>query len=120
MKNIFSMLLLIVGFSLSVATAQQVKTDKSKIIYDFSCMETDGVSGGINIGSDMEKEMLDAFGASVTIHDEKAVGAASLVKKKEGSYNSFSTIFSAHPYSGKRAVCSRNHLYTNYLKNCTH
>ncbi len=271
MKPIISTLLIYLGFCISLVNAQQVKADKSKVNYDFSCMETDGVSTGINFGSDIEKEMLDVFGTEVTIQDEKAVGAASLekikkeyrfvsegaslkklqdilgglvaeistpkgfqyniylldttllnaftlggnifvtsemykfcktddelaciigheiahnelghihdqisriktansfgtmgaisamvgqllatpynqknelhcdmvgidlalaagydacqnivlwerMKLKEGAYNTFTTLFSSHPYSGKRAVCSRNHLRTNYQKECS-
>lgn len=57
-----------------------------KIVYDFSCMEEDEISSFINMGSDLEKELLGAFGDPVTLEEEIECGDSTLVqKKKEGN-----------------------------------
>lgn len=42
----------------------------------------------------------------------------SRMNENEGEYSQVNTIFSSHPYSGKRADCSREHLRLNYEVEC--
>ena len=42
---------------LSFSSCSQTPKIPSKITYDFSCMEEDGISSLINLGSDIEKEI---------------------------------------------------------------
>ena len=60
---------------------------KENITYDFSCMETDEISFGINLLSDIEKELLNNLGASVSIEEEVEVGDE--VYKKFNNENEF-------------------------------
>jgi predicted Zn-dependent protease len=51
----------------------------------------------------------------------KACSSVSLWKRmmeSEGKKVQLEEFFSSHPYSGKRADCSKNHLKVNYAINC--
>lgn len=41
------------------------------------------------------------------------------MKEKEGEDDELNAFFNTHPYSGKRASCSKNHLSINYSKTCS-
>jgi hypothetical protein len=40
------------------------------------------------------------------------------MKDEEGNYNSINNLFRSHPYSEKRELCAKNHLFNNYNVNC--
>ena len=40
------------------------------------------------------------------------------MKEKEGSYSFINGMLNTHPYSGTRSECAKNHLKTNYNKDC--
>jgi predicted Zn-dependent protease len=55
----------------------------NSISYDFSCMESgDDWSWLINISSDIEKDVLNSYGAPVTLQEEKVVGDSTLRQMK--------------------------------------
>jgi len=74
MKNVFLILIL----AISTITFSQSK----KINYDFSCMEEDGTSFFINLGSDFEKEILKTLGDSVSAIEEIILGDTTLAQMK--------------------------------------
>jgi predicted Zn-dependent protease len=82
--NFTVLILLLLSFS-SCSQTTKVKIPE-KIVYDFSCMETDDISSFINMGSDLEKDLLGTFGDPVTIEEEVECGDSTLVQmKKEGN-----------------------------------
>ena len=42
------------------------------------------------------------------------------MKEMEGDNIEMTAFFNTHPYSGKRAICAKNHLSTNYTKTCSY
>jgi predicted Zn-dependent protease len=71
--------------SLSFSSCSQTPKIPSKITYDFSCMEEDGISSLINLGSDIEKEMVRNYGKTVSVNLEKAYGDSTFSELKKTS-----------------------------------
>ena len=40
------------------------------------------------------------------------------MSEDEGEFNALENLFRTHPYGKKREECTRNHIKTNYNKNC--
>ncbi len=64
----------------------------------------------------------DFYGIDLMISSGyKPCAAVSLWKRMselDPDYDAYSNFLSTHPYSGKRTVCCRNHISTNYSNNC--
>ncbi len=55
----------------------------NKVEYDFSCMDTDLFSGFINLGSDIEKNLLTSIGDTVSIKEEMVYGDSAFIDIKK-------------------------------------
>jgi predicted Zn-dependent protease len=64
----------------------------------------------------------DFYGIDLMIASSyKPCAAISLWKRMselDPAYDAYSNFLSTHPYSGKRTICCRNHIATNYSFNC--
>ena len=73
-----TLLLLLLSFS-SCSQTTKVKIPE-KIVYDFSCMETDEFSSFISFGSDLEKDLLSVLGVPVSVKEEMEVGDSTIAQ----------------------------------------
>lgn len=84
MKNYYIILFILTSFTSCSQTPKVVIPEI--ILYDFSCMEDDEISSFINLGSDLEKDLLGTFGDAVSIEEEIECGDSALVQmQREGN-----------------------------------
>jgi predicted Zn-dependent protease len=67
---------------LSSSIISNCQSTPTKLIYDFSCMEDDIFSSFINIGADIENEILSTYGENISVSEEMVYGDSALIAFK--------------------------------------